>query len=148
VRFREIARAAARWPFRAAAVVVIAFSMPTPKHADISAAVSDEGEPVSVWVDFSTGSSEPSPSSLQELAALVPAVRKGSSLVVIGHAGERADLNDNLDLAERRARRVASYLVSLGIMSERIVVAGAESTAELKHPSRCEVRLVVRAREG
>jgi outer membrane protein OmpA-like peptidoglycan-associated protein len=132
---------AIRWPTRAAVVILLAMFVPVRQSAEIPVAAADESMPMSIWVDFQRDGSELSPSAIQELGSLVGRLRDGSTVAVIGRAGERSELNENLDLAERRARIVARHLAALGIVNERIVTAAAEATRP-EDDSRCEVQIV------
>lgn len=135
------------WLLWVAPLLLFATFIPVRWHGDRPFSPVAEGEksrPDSVWVRFPRGATALDHSAL-ELGEVHHRALAGSSILVIGFAREGSKLDDNLDLAERRAVAVARRLVDLGMVRERIVVAAAESQASDDDDRRCEVRFVTRA---
>jgi hypothetical protein len=63
-------------------------------------------------------------------------------ILVVGFANERDALQENLDLAERRARAVARFLASRAVRDHRMVIAAVEAAADDPSGARCEVDVV------
>jgi hypothetical protein len=120
---------------------LLAHLLPLRWSRDAQTAAANEARATAVRVRFQRGEKD-----LASPPPDLPQVRHraiaGSSIVVIGLARELAALEDNLALAEQRARAIARQLVDLGIVRERIVVAAAESGATAEDAWDCEVRFM------
>ncbi len=82
--------------------------------------------PATFLLYFVTGTDELTPSSKDELAKVLAAVkdRPSPDVLVIGHTDRVGDDKDNDRLSAQRAERVKRYLVEIGIPAERIHTAG------------------------
>lgn len=65
---------------------------------------------------------------LEDVASTM--LRSGGSFNIVGYASTEGNDNYNLNLSERRARSVASYLVSRGVPSGSLFSSGAGETTE------------------
>jgi hypothetical protein len=103
-----------------------------------------KGAPPSVVIHFERDDTSPNPharAALQPIATHLtwnPRTR----IVVVGFANERRDLQQNLDLAERRAKTVARQIMAWAVTERQIIVAAAEAAADDEAGARCEVDVI------
>ncbi len=97
--------------------------------------------PTSATVTFDRGdvSLEADATTALDVLAARAMTSRTARILVVGFANERDTLQDNLDLAERRARAVARYLASRAVSDHKIVIAGVEAAADDPSGARCEV---------
>jgi hypothetical protein len=100
--------------------------------------------PSSVVVHFEHG--DASPTTDVRLALLPIATHLASNprtrIVVVGFANDRRDLEENLALAERRARTVARQLMAWTVTERQITVAAVEAPPGDEDGTRCEVDVI------
>ena len=100
--------------------------------------------PTSATVTFDRGDASlemDATTALNTLASRAMTSRT-ARILVVGFANERDVIQDNLDLAERRARAVARYLASRAVSDHKIVVAAVEAAADDANGARCDVDVV------
>ncbi len=86
---------------------------------------------VSQRINFATGTDQIDLESqlvLEEVASILLTHPEIERLEVVGHTDERGDEAFNLDLSERRAKRVVEYLASRGVEAGRMVPIGKGKT--------------------
>ncbi len=106
-------------------------------------AVVRDVRPTSAVVTFERGDVSLEPHGSDALDALAERAMTNLSLriLIVGFANERGALQENLDLAERRARTVSTYLASRSVADYQIVVAAVEAAPSDAIGARCEVEL-------
>ena len=97
---------------------------------------------------YAPGETDPAPHMLDELDHLVARVWSDLSLrlLVLASANEESDFDQNLTLAEARARNVRRELIARGVPERQIVVAAHEAPADDQKGARCEVEALSAAR--
>lgn len=82
--------------------------------------------PATFLLYFVTGTDELTPTSKEELAKVLAALkdRPSPDVLVIGHTDRVGDESTNDRLSAQRAERVKGFLVDIGIPAERIRTAG------------------------
>lgn len=91
-----------------------------------SALAAQPPKPVSFTLYFQTGTDEFTDAAKPEVQRFLDALkrRESAEITVIGHTDLVGDNEGNDDLSVKRAERVKSMLIDLGIPAERISVAG------------------------
>lgn len=125
---------------------------PPPPVVDTSSRSHADTTSARTWtVRFATGSDSLDAPSNKILDSAAARIRMGATVVqVVGHTDSRGDAEDNQDLSERRARRVAQALVDRGVTASVLKARGRNFSdpAELNFEDqgragnrRCEIRL-------
>ena len=72
-------------------------------------------------LSFASGSADLVQSQLQELDSLCTLLQKtGKAIEIVGHTDDTGDETLNMKLSERRAESVAGYLISKGVLKDKI----------------------------
>lgn len=97
---------------------------------------------------YDHGETDPAPHMLEELDRIAAHERSDPSLrvLVMASANERRDIDQNLTLADARARHVRRELIARGVPERQIVVAAREAPADDPKGARCEVEPIGVAR--
>jgi hypothetical protein len=97
---------------------------------------------------YAPGETDTAPDMLEELDRIAAHERSDPSLrvLVLASANERRDIDQNLTLAEARARNVRRELIARGVPERQIVVAAREALADDPKGARCEVEPIGVAR--
>jgi hypothetical protein len=97
---------------------------------------------------YAPGEIDATPDMLAGLDRIAAHERSDPSLrvLVLASANERRDIEQNLTLAEARARKVRRELIARGVPERQIVVAAREALADDPKGARCDVEPIGVAR--